>query len=108
MAKFTDKNISCAECGTTFIWDAAEQAFFAKKGFKNTPTKCRACRAKKKITEELQKSKEKEVQCGICGKKGTLTSELSVGEEIFCFDCHVKQLAGPTEISLEDAQKEVA
>ena len=55
MTKFEDKTLTCEECGTEFVWDASEQAYFAKKGFKKIPKRCRACRAARKIEEEKEK-----------------------------------------------------
>ncbi|MFA7309194.1 MAG: zinc-ribbon domain containing protein [Patescibacteria group bacterium] len=86
-----DKPLECQDCGTTFIWDVAEQAYYKKKGFKEVPRRCRACRAKKKIEQEIEKSKEKELTCLVCGKTGTTSTEVSPDEEAMCLDCYVKQ-----------------
>jgi hypothetical protein len=45
---FTDKSILCPDCGTTFIFTAGEQEFFASKGFTNDPKRCPQCRQAKK------------------------------------------------------------
>jgi hypothetical protein len=45
---FQDKSIRCSDCGTTFIFTAGQQAFFASKGFTNEPRRCRQCRDAKK------------------------------------------------------------
>jgi CxxC-x17-CxxC domain-containing protein len=39
-----DKRLTCAECGTEFIFTAGEQAFYAEKGFTNEPRRCPTCR----------------------------------------------------------------
>jgi hypothetical protein len=44
---FEDRTLTCAECGTTFVWAAGEQAFYAEKGFGGAPQRCPACRAKR-------------------------------------------------------------
>ena len=45
---FTDKTLICKECGREFVFTAGEQEFYAEKGFRNEPTRCKECRAKRK------------------------------------------------------------
>ncbi|MBE0600974.1 MAG: zinc-ribbon domain containing protein [Firmicutes bacterium] len=42
---FTDKTLTCRDCGAPFTFTASEQEFFAEKGFTNEPTRCSSCRA---------------------------------------------------------------
>jgi hypothetical protein len=44
----TDKTLVCKDCGADFVFTAGEQEFYAEKGFDNEPTRCKACRDKKK------------------------------------------------------------
>jgi len=41
---FQDKTIKCADCGSEFVFTAAELEFFAEKGFTNEPKRCPTCR----------------------------------------------------------------
>ena len=91
MAQFEDKKLNCEECGTEFVWDKSEQAYFAKKGFKKTPKRCRACRAKRQIEIQKEKANEKEIVCIKCGKKGFVNVDVDPEEEAFCFDCYLKE-----------------
>jgi hypothetical protein len=43
-----NKSLQCSDCGTTFIFTAGEQEFFASKGFTNEPKRCPQCRQAKK------------------------------------------------------------
>ena len=45
---FTDRELQCVDCGVTFTFEAAEQEFFAEKGFTNDPKRCQDCRAANK------------------------------------------------------------
>ena len=45
--EYQDKILKCAECGAEFVFTAGEQMFFADKGFKNEPKRCKACKAKR-------------------------------------------------------------
>ena len=42
---YTDKNLTCRDCGRTFVFTAGEQEFHDQKGFTNTPGRCPDCRA---------------------------------------------------------------
>ena len=45
--EYHDKVLKCAECGAEFVFTGGEQMFFADKGFKNEPKRCKACKAKR-------------------------------------------------------------
>ena len=45
---FEDKTLTCSDCGKPFIFTAAEQEFYASKGFENEPKRCKECRMNKK------------------------------------------------------------
>ena len=45
--EYHDKVLKCAECGAEFVFTAGEQMFFADKGFKNEPKRCKGCKAKR-------------------------------------------------------------
>ncbi len=42
---FTDRTLTCRDCGTQFTFTAGEQEFYAGKGFGNDPSRCPACRS---------------------------------------------------------------
>jgi len=42
---YSDKNLTCVECKTTFVFSARDQEFHASKGFSNEPKRCPSCRA---------------------------------------------------------------
>src|SRR5437867_9879187 len=59
LMEYHDKVLKCSECGAEFVFTAGEQMFFADKGFKNEPKRCKACKAKRaerseEHTSELQ------------------------------------------------------
>jgi CxxC-x17-CxxC domain-containing protein len=45
---FTDKTISCVQCGNSFVFTAGEQEFYAEKGYTNEPKRCKPCREEAK------------------------------------------------------------
>jgi Probable zinc-ribbon domain len=45
--EYHDRVLKCSECSAEFVFTAGEQMFFADKGFKNEPKRCKACKAKR-------------------------------------------------------------
>ena len=45
---YEDKTIVCADCGQEFTFTASEQAFYAEKGFTDSPKRCKPCRQARK------------------------------------------------------------
>ncbi|HUG48054.1 MAG TPA: zinc-ribbon domain containing protein [Candidatus Limnocylindria bacterium] len=45
---FTDRTISCLDCGAEFQFTAGEQDFYAQRGFTEPPKRCTTCRAARK------------------------------------------------------------
>jgi len=43
-----DKNLTCKDCGATFVFTEGEQAFYQEKGFENEPQRCPDCRRARK------------------------------------------------------------
>jgi CxxC-x17-CxxC domain-containing protein len=43
----SDRTLTCRDCGQTFTFTAGEQAFYQERGF-SEPTRCKACRDKRK------------------------------------------------------------
>jgi hypothetical protein len=50
VSAYTDKQITCVDCGDTFTFSAGEQAFFASKGFGTEPKRCTLCRRIRRLT----------------------------------------------------------
>ncbi len=44
---YTDKTLTCADCGQQFVFTASEQEFYAGRGF-TEPRRCASCRASRK------------------------------------------------------------
>jgi CxxC-x17-CxxC domain-containing protein len=45
---YTDRAISCLDCGQEFTFTAGEQEFYAQRGFTEPPKRCPSCRAIRK------------------------------------------------------------
>ena len=52
---YTDKQITCHDCGTVFTFSVKEQEQFASIGRFNAPKRCVDCRAKRKPANQKVK-----------------------------------------------------
>lgn len=46
--EFQDRQLTCVDCGQPFVFTAGEQEFYARKGFKEEPKRCKICREARK------------------------------------------------------------
>ena len=44
----TDRELACRDCGSSFVFTAGEQEFYASKGLQHDPVRCPSCRANRK------------------------------------------------------------
>jgi CxxC-x17-CxxC domain-containing protein len=50
---YTDKTLTCADCGQEFVFTASEQDFYAQRGF-TEPRRCASCRASRKAARNAE------------------------------------------------------
>jgi len=91
---FVDKSLQCCDCGTTFIFSAEEQDFFASKGYIHEPKRCPACRKTRKTrrygngyTSRAERQMFPAV-CARCGKETEVPFEPREGRPVYCRDCY--------------------
>jgi CxxC-x17-CxxC domain-containing protein len=89
--EFHDKVLKCSECGAEFVFTGGEQMFFADKGFKNEPKRCKACKAKRAESGGGggggQMRSETKTTCSQCGKDTTVPFRPTQGRPVFCREC---------------------
>src|SRR5579875_3034945 len=76
---YKDKVLKCVECGTEFVFTAGEQMFYADKGFKNEPKRCKNCKAKRSQSAGGGSSTRvvTTTVCSQCGKETTVPFKLT-------------------------------
>jgi CxxC-x17-CxxC domain-containing protein len=47
---YTDRALTCRQCGASFAFTTGEQTFYATRGLVNEPTRCSSCRNARKAT----------------------------------------------------------
>jgi CxxC-x17-CxxC domain-containing protein len=88
--EYRDKVLKCSDCGAEFVFTAGEQMFFADKGFKNEPKRCKSCKAKRSDMSGqavgLQRTETK-ATCSQCGKETTVPFKPTQGRPVYCREC---------------------
>ncbi|MGD0840505.1 MAG: zinc-ribbon domain containing protein [Candidatus Acidiferrales bacterium] len=87
--EYHDKVLKCGECGAEFVFTAGEQMFFADKGFKNEPKRCKNCKAKRAqgMGQGSQQRSETKTTCSQCGKETTVPFRPTQGRPVYCREC---------------------
>ncbi|MEK6407409.1 MAG: zinc-ribbon domain containing protein [Acidobacteriota bacterium] len=101
--EYQDKVLRCIDCGEEFVFSAGEQLFFADKGLRNDPKRCKACKLKKneRIAANLQaygqpfprERVEVTVKCALCGTGTTVPFRPTQGRPVYCRDCFLRMRA---------------
>ena len=88
---FQDKVLQCSECGANFTFTAAEQEFYASKGFTNEPKRCFACRKAKRSDRSGGAQRQMYTAvCAACGKETQVPFEPKQGRPVYCSACYSK------------------
>ncbi|MGH9688445.1 MAG: zinc-ribbon domain containing protein [Candidatus Acidiferrales bacterium] len=90
--EYHDKVLKCSECGAEFVFTAGEQMFFADKGFKNEPKRCKACKTVRGQAHDVGASTtvqrvETKTVCSQCGKETTVPFKPTQGRPVYCREC---------------------
>lgn len=91
---FEDKTLVCRDCGREFTFTAGEQAFYAEKGFKNEPVRCKDCRMNRNSRKSQTGSGEREMFDAVCAECGAPTKvpfKPRNDKPIYCDACYRKR-----------------
>lgn len=93
--EYHDRVLKCVDCGSEFVFTAGEQMFFADKGFKNEPKRCKNCKGKRAqgggggggaMQGGFARSETK-TMCSQCGKETTVPFKPTQGRPVYCREC---------------------
>jgi len=100
---YSDKTITCSDCGSTFTFSADEQEQFAQRGYTNEPKRCPTCRQARKATQNgsrgnsygnsagfAPRAEMFPAKCAECGKDTQVPFEPRQGRPVYCSDCYRK------------------
>ena len=97
-----DKNLTCRDCSTQFVFTASEQEFFAQKGYTNEPGRCPECRATRKAqrgdsggySSGGYGNARREMfpaVCAQCGKSTQVPFQPRNDRPVYCSECYSAQ-----------------
>ena len=91
----SDKNLTCRDCGQSFVFTTGEQEFFAEKGFTNEPSRCPACRSARRNQDRGGfgggPREMHPVVCAQCGVDTTVPFVPRGDRPVYCSDCFSAQ-----------------
>ena len=107
---YTDKTLTCRDCGQNFTFTTGEQEFFASRGFTNEPSRCPDCRAQRKSQQgggyssggyasggyggggyERREREMFSATCSQCGKEARVPFQPRADRPVYCSDCFATQ-----------------
>ena len=106
---YTDKTLTCADCGQQFVFTASEQEFYAGRGF-TEPRRCSSCRASRKAARgdsgggygggssygggggyggggSRGPREMFTATCSSCGREAQVPFRPTSGKPVYCNDC---------------------
>lgn len=100
MDEYQDKVLRCIDCDGEFVFSSGEQLFFADKGLRNAPKRCKSCKLKKneRIAANMQtygqpfarERVEVSVKCALCAVETTVPFRPTQGRPVYCRDCFLR------------------
>jgi CxxC-x17-CxxC domain-containing protein len=93
---YTDKTLTCQDCGQSFTFSADDQEFFSSKGY-TEPKRCPSCRQARKAERGdggggYRGAREMHsVVCAECGTTTEVPFEPRGDRPVYCRDCFSKR-----------------
>jgi CxxC-x17-CxxC domain-containing protein len=94
---FTDKTLTCKDCGQEFIWTSGEQEFYQTRGLVNEPGRCPTCRAARRASGGAGTSYGSRgmggprefysATCSNCGNEARVPFQPRGDKPVYCSSC---------------------
>ncbi|HYO44560.1 MAG TPA: zinc-ribbon domain containing protein [Candidatus Limnocylindrales bacterium] len=104
---YTDRTMICVDCGVEFIHSAADQEFYAQKGFTSDPKRCASCRAYRRTSRDgggpeapspggprgYERTDDRTPKeyfvaiCSSCGNQAQVPFKPRMDKPVYCSDC---------------------
>ena len=98
MSEYADRTLRCVDCSQEFVFTAGEQLFFADKGLRNEPKRCKPCKRRKneRIAGGAARDRvEVTVVCASCGAETTVPFRPTQGRPVYCRACFLNMQGQP-------------
>ena len=89
---YEDRTLTCAECGSEFVFSADDQEFHAQRGYQD-PKRCSSCRQARRGggSRGGDYSTMYEAVCASCGGTARVPFQPRQDRPVYCSDCFSKQ-----------------
>lgn len=90
---FTDKTLTCSDCGQQFTFTAGEQEFYQSRGLLNEPKRCPECRSARRRERRGGSGSSRAsypAVCAACGNETTVPFEPTEGRPVYCRECYAR------------------
>ena len=86
---FTDKMLTCRDCGREFTFTAGEQEFYQSRGLMHEPRRCPECRSARRTDGGTARAPREmhDVVCANCGKPTQVPFVPTGVRPVYCMDC---------------------
>ena len=111
---YEDRNLTCQDCGASFVFTADDQQYHAQKGYTNEPKRCPDCRRARKAARGdggggggygggggggSYSSGPRQMypaKCASCGRDTEVPFQPRGDRPVYCRDCFQQQQASGT------------
>jgi len=97
---YTDKTLTCVECGAEFTFSAEDQEYHASRGFTNEPKRCPTCREARRGGGGSRggggggggygSRQMYPAVCADCGQQTEIPFQPRGDRPVYCRDCFAK------------------
>ena len=100
---YTERMLTCVECGNEFAFSAEDQQFHASRGYQD-PKRCSSCRAQRRASRgggdygsssygsgggyDRPQRQMFSATCAQCGKEALVPFEPRGDKPVYCSDCY--------------------
>jgi CxxC-x17-CxxC domain-containing protein len=105
---YVDRTLTCVDCAVEFIHSAADQEFYAQKGFASDPKRCASCRASRRAARDsgygydvreyggprgYERGDDRPMReyfaaiCTSCGNQAQVPFKPRMDKPVYCSDC---------------------
>ena len=99
---FTERALTCTDCGQAFAFTVEDQEYHQSRGFTNEPKRCSSCRAARRSEDSGggygggggYSSAPRQMftaVCAECGKPAEVPFEPRTDRPVYCRDCFSKR-----------------
>ena len=98
---YTDKILTCVDCGAQFTFSAEDQEYHASRGFTNEPKRCSSCRQARKAERGQggygpSSRPTYPAVCAECGQQTELPFEPRGDRPVYCHSCYTERQPAPS------------